>query len=233
MIRHDLSWRERLLARCRRFWASVWLRQRRTEYGHGEIESRDSFIESKISWIWRSFGRDRYVYTVTEVPLGPRTVHIIERVQRLSFLSQPEDGQIDGYSGIHDKHFGIQRDPFFWWNDGTYGERSTLTIYGTWIASYPINRSEHHDHAPISDPPAEHRLPPLGAPFANVPLPTEIRIFSTEQAAYSYLPNVNGEKIPPQIKHIAWVAIGVSTIAWQWHDEIGDWIVTLVDQLGG
>ena len=58
-------------------------------------------------------------------------------------------------------------------------------------------------------------------------------MFSTEQAAYSYLPNVNGEKIPPQIKHIAWVAIGTSTIAWQWHDEIGGWVVTLFDWLGG
>ena len=47
-----------------------------------------------------------------------------------------------------------------------------------------------------------------------------MRRFNSEQAAYAYLDNINGEKIPARIRHIAWVAIAVSTILWQWHDEI-------------
>ena len=261
MTHESPSKTEQLLKLSRRALPSVRLRQRQTKYHLGEIEMRDSFIESRFSWIWRSFIRDKYVYLVTEIPYKRDSIYVIERVEQLSFLNRPLDREPHGYSGAYDEHSGMQRDPLFWFNDGDYGERSALTIYGTWITSYPRvgwDQRDMHESTEELEEPMEHSmeelmeeitkepieelveiepddpsLPPLGSPFSGVPLPAELRIFQSEQAAYSYLPNVNGEKIPPQIKHIAWVAIGISTIAWQWHDEIGDWIVTLVNRLGG
>ena len=89
-------------------------------------------------------------------------------------------------------------------------------MFGYWIGSYGDWSGAYADH--VRDP----RAAVSGGAFAGVPLPDEVRAFDTEQAAYAYIENITGEKIPAQIRHIAWVVIAVSTILWQWHDEIAE-----------
>lgn len=193
------------------------LRRERT-YHIGEVDARRAFVETRLSWLARCFAWDRYVYVVTPLEWGGRKNYIIERAERLSYVDPTEVAIPDGYSGIDDEGGRIQRDPLWGLNAGRFGERSALTIYGYWIDSdISFERTMDLDRTGPDDP-----FPPLGSPFAGSPVPNVVRFFETEQAAYSYLKNINGDRIPARIRHIAWVAIALSTILWQWHDKIAD-----------
>ncbi len=191
------------------------LRKERT-YQAGQLETRRAIIETRLSWLARCFAWDRYVYVVTPLEWGDRKNYIIERVERLSYVDPADVVIPDGYSGIDDEQGRIQRDPLWGLNAGRFGERSALTIYGYWINSdISFERPLDLNRAGPDSP-----FPQIGSPFAGSPVPNVVRFFETEQAAYSYLKNINGDKIPARIRHIAWVAIALSTILWQWHDKI-------------
>lgn len=191
------------------------LRKERT-YQVGEVETRPAIVETRLSWLARCFARDRYVYVVTPLEWSGGKNYIIERAERLSYVDPADVVIPDGYSGLDDERGRIQKDPLWGLNAGRFGERSALTIYGYWISSdISFEGPLDLDHASPDGP-----FPPIGSPFAGGPVPSAVRLFDTEQAAYAYLENINGEKIPAQIRHLAWVAIGISTILWQWHDEI-------------
>ena len=192
------------------FIGEVGLVRRKQAYAIGQREERTSYVESSVSWITRCLGRDRYVYLVSPLSNDSNDAYVIERVERLSFVDPREVAISDMYSGISDERRGIQRDALWAFNDGTFGERSALTIYGFWIDS------GLGDYWPEGDGSGRH----LGTPFGQWPAPESVRVFVTEQAAYSYLEKITGEKIPPQVRHLAWIAIAISTILWQWHDEI-------------
>ena len=191
------------------------LRKERT-YQAGQFETRRAIIETRLSWLVRCFAWDRYVYVVTPLEWDGRKNYIIERVERLSYVDPADVVIPDAYSGIDDEQGGIQKDPLWSFNTGEFGERSALTIYGYWINSdLSFAGPQDLDQAGPDGP-----FPPIGSPFAGSPVPGAVRFFETEQAAYSYLKNINGDKIPARIRHIAWVAIALSTILWQWHDKI-------------
>lgn len=191
------------------------LRKERT-YQAGQLETRRAIIETPLSWLARCFARDRYVYVVTSLEWDGRKSYIIERAERLSYVDPADIPIPDAYSGIGDEQGRIQKDPLWSFNAGEFGERSALTIYGYWINSdLSFEGPPNLDHAG-----PDGLFPPIGGPFAGSPVPGVVRMFDTEQAAYAYLENINGEKIPAQIRHLAWVAIGISTVLWQWHDEI-------------
>lgn len=194
----------------KQFLGEAGLLRRRRSYLIGQREDRDSFVESNVSWIARCFGRDRYVYLVSPLTREVSTGYVIERVEQLSYVDPREISIPDTYSGISDERRGFQRDALWEFNDGQFGERSALTVYGFWIDS------SVGDHL-IRDMRGGEEL---GTPFGPWPAPECVRVFATEQAAYTYLDNITGEKVPPQIRHLAWIAIAVSTILWQWHDEI-------------
>lgn len=184
--------------------------RRKQFYVIGQREARTSYVESSVSWLARCLGRDRYVYLVSPLESDTNTGYVIERVEQLSFVDPREVVISDMYSGISDEKRGIQRDALWEFNDGTFGERSALTIYGFWIDSGP------GDYWPEGEESIQH----LGTPFGQWPAPESVRVFATEQAAYSYLEKITGERIPPQVRHLAWIAIAASTILWQWHEEI-------------
>ena len=201
--------------------AKLGLVRRQTHYriGRGPVPSTTlaTIIESKFSWISRCFFRDRYVYIVSAVDEGD-TVYIIERVEQTTYLDEAEEEYVsEDYSGLVDDARGLQRDAFSRFNRGTLGERSALTIYGFWIES-SINAGP--ERAGIDDIYDDTSLPLSHIPFGWIPVPDAVRRFNSEQAAYAYLENINGGKVPARIRHIAWFAIGLSTILWQWHGEI-------------
>jgi len=198
------------------FLANRGLVRRETTYDVGQVDWRPATIETKFSWIFRSFFRDRYVYFVSRVKASPDDVYIIERVERLAYFGDGIYEIPDDYSALVDDKRGMQKNALSRSNSGQLGERSALTVYGFWIRSSItlLSGLELEDQDP--DP----SLHLEGGPFAGSAVPDAVRRFHNEQAAYAYLDNINGEKIPARIRHIAWVAIAVSTILWQWHDEI-------------
>ena len=211
----------------KRMLAEIGLARKEQSYIIGESGfARRSILETRLSWFARCFGQDRYVYVVTPLEWTGEKKHIIERVERLSYVDPAKVTIPDGYSGLYDERRGIQRDALWGLNAGRFGERSALTIYGFWIDSdISFDEPPDLDRAGPDDP-----FPSLGSPFAGGPVPSIVRFFDTEQAAYAYLENINGEKIPASVRHLAWVAIGLSTILWQWHGEIAGlfrWITGL------
>ncbi len=197
--------------------ARFGLIRRQGSYEVGGVDVRSATIETRFSWVLRSFfGRDRYVYFVSPVVASPRDVYIIERVERLTFFDSEKDEIPENYSGLVDGKRGVQKDALSLSNGGESGERSALTVYGFWIQSSMTLFGTWE----VTDRNPDPTLPPDGSPFAGSPVPDAIRKFDSEQAAYTYIENINGEKIPAWLRHLAWVAIGVSTILWQWHDEI-------------
>lgn len=214
----ELSQSDSRFAKVKRFLANRGLARREAIYDVRRVDLRFATIETKLSWITRSFFRDRYVYFVSRVQASPDDVYIIERVERLAYFGKEEhDIPIpDGYSALTDEKRGTQKNALSRSNSGQFGERSALTVYGSWIQSSItfLSGLELEDQDP--DP----SLQPAGGPFAGSDVPDDVRRFNSEQAAYAYLDNINGEKIPARIRHIAWFAIGLSTILWQWHDEI-------------
>ena len=200
------------------FLANRGLLRREATYDVGRVDLRFATIETKFSWITRSFFRDRYVYFVSRVQASPDDVYIIERVEQLAYFGKEEhDIPIpDGYSALTDGKHGTQKNALSRSNSGQLGERSALTVYGPWIRSSITLLSGLELEEKELDP----YLQAEGGPFAGAEVPDAVRRFNSEQAAYAYLDNINGEKIPARIRHLAWVAIAVSTILWQWHDEI-------------
>ena len=201
-----------LARRLTRFLGETGMLRRRQSYAIGQREERDSFVESRLSWIVRCFGKDRYVYLVSPLAKDPDAGYVIERVEQLSYVNPREVSIPDAYSGIRDETRGFQKEALWAFNDGSFGERSALTVYGFWIDSSlgddwggEVGSVDH-----------------VGTPFGQWPAPDCVRVFATEQAAYSYLDNLTGEKIPAQVRHFAWIAIAASTILWQWHDEVAN-----------
>ena len=186
------------------------LLRRRRPYEIGQRESRDSYLETRISWIARCFGRDRYVYLVSPIRSQQGGGYVIERVEQLSYVDPQSVAIPDTYSGISDERRGYQRDALWAFNDGSFGERCALTVCGFWIDSR-FGEDWGGQMSGTDD---------LGTPFGPRPVPDSVRVFATEQAAYVYLDNLTGEKVPAQVRHLAWLAIALSTILWQWHDEI-------------
>ena len=202
---------------AKRTLVEVGLLRKVRAYQIGESDfAKSSIIETRLSWLGRCFGWDRYEYLVTSLEWDGEKKYIIERVERLSYVDPTKVVIPDGYSGLYDERRGVQRDPLWGRNAGRFGERSALTVYGFWIGS-DISFDDPLDFERAGP---EGPFPSLGSPFAGGPVPHVVRFFDTEQAAYSYLENVNGEKIPARIRHIAWVAIATSTILWQWQDKI-------------
>ena len=189
--------------------------RREATYEVGQIDLRSAMIETKISWVWRCFFRDGYAYFVSPVESMAKAVYIIERVERRT-RSLRADDLLEGYSGIVKDEQGVQLDALSRFNSGHLGERSALTVYGYWIQSSKTLLSGLESEDPNRAP----ELPPDGSPFAGSPIPDAIRRFDSEQAAYAFLENLNGEKVPARIRHFAWLAIAVSTILWQWWDKI-------------
>lgn len=211
----DLDGSDSRPSKVRQVLARCGLVRKEAIYEVGQIDLRSATIETKISWIWRGFFRDGYAYFVSPVVASPRDVYIIERVERRT-RSLRDDDPFEGYSGIVDGEQGVQLDALSRFNSGQLGERSALTVYGYWIQSSKTLLSGLE----AGDPNRDSDLPPDGSPFAGSPLPDAIRRFDSEQAAYAFLENLNGEKIPARIRHLAWVAIAASTILWQWQDQI-------------
>ena len=203
-------------AKVKRFLANRGLVRREATYDVGRVDLRSATIETKLSWITRSFFRDRYVYFVSRVQASPDDVYIIERVEQLAYFDREERETPDGYSALTDDKRGTQKNALSRSNSGQLGERSALTVYGFWIRSSITLLSGFELEEQEPDP----YLQAEGGPFAGAEVPDAVRRFNSEQAAYAYLDNINGEKIPSRIRHLAWVAIAVSTILWQWHDEI-------------
>lgn len=198
------------------FLANRGVLRKQVAYSVGDVSPRVAWMETNLSWISRCFCRDRYVYFVSPVQISRRDVYIIERVEKLAGRGWRKGSMPTDYSGLVDETRGFQITALSRSNRGQFGERSSLTIYGDWIQSSLTHvsqwRDSHKDRTP--------NPPPDNAPFAGAAIPEEVRRFDSEQAAYAYLENINGDKIPARIRHIAWVAIAVSTILWQWHDEI-------------
>ena len=214
----ELSQSDSRFAKFKRFLANHGLVRREATYDVGQVDLRFATIETKFSWITRSFFRDRYVYSISRVQASPDDVYIIERVERLAYFNKGEhDIPIpDGYSALTDDKRGTQKNALSRSNSGQLGERSALTVYGFWIRSSITLFSGFELEEQDPDP----SLQLEGGPFAGAVVPDVVRRFDSEQAAYAYLENINGDKVPARIRHIAWVAIAVSTILWQWHDEI-------------
>lgn len=205
-------------------WLGSWIRKaggplarfglirRQGAYEVGGVDVRSATIETMFSWIFRSFWRDRYVYFVSPVVASPRDVYIIERVERLTYFDSEKNEMPESYSGLVDRERGVQKDALTRSNGGELGERSALTVYGFWIQSSTTLISKWE----VDDPNPDPSLPPDGSPFAGSPVPDAVRKFDSEQAAYAYLENINGEKVPAWLRHLAWATIGISTILWQW-----------------
>ena len=201
-------------------------------YRIGQHDDRVVMIDGWLAWFRRCFLRDRYVYFVSQVrePGGPVPLYIIERVtHHLAHFDSESTPVPAGYSGIHDDRRGFRKNPLAPTNrDQLFGERSALTVHGSWIDSTPAARHAGTGYALLSEIDGN----PQNVAFGGLgEVPVDVRRFQTEQAAYLYLDNLTGEKVPGWLRHLAWATIGVSTIAWQWHSQIADLVAWLYSQI--
>ena len=184
-----------------------------TSYGYkmgemGPIGTDNGHTSGSVSWIKRAFWFDHYSYFVAtyHYPDNGVPLYYIARARTsLEFYSHEEVISLpDGASGLEE-------------DDGTYRlqklpDEEALTKFGYWL-----NTPWTDQFYGLDQP----------APIGPMPLPTEVLAFNTEQAAYEYMNRVSGREIPPQILHLAWFTIGLSTFLWQvtsWGPTIYNWV---------
>lgn len=178
----------------------VGLSKREWLYKHGEIgdPSADSGQRSgNVSWIRRAFWFDRYAYFVAAHEAhddGDKTYYIARAPKRPDFYTLEESISLpDGTSGL------IEYDGEHQYQHQKQQPEEALTKFGYWLTT------------PWTD-----QLYARAHPESwNMPLPNEVLTFASEQSAYEYMSRVSGREIPPQVLHLAWFFIGLSTFLWQ------------------
>lgn len=176
----------------------IRLTKREWGYKHGEIgdPASDSGNQSgNVSWIKRAFWFDKYVYFVrihTWPKDGKPTYYIGRAPKAVEFLTHEESITLpDGTSGLIEESDEYRHQE--------QQSEEALTKFGYWLSTPWTDMRYTWSH------PEDRRMP----------LPNEILTFGSESAAYEYMNRVSGREIPSQVKHLAWLTIGLSTFLWQ------------------
>ena len=168
-------------------------------YKHGEIGDPGTDAGQRsgsVSWIRRAFWFDKYVYFVAVHSWadGSHPTYYIARAPKsVEFLSHEESISLpDGASGLEagGAEYRLQYQQ----------PEEALTKFGYWLSTPWTDWLYKHDEPQFPE---------------GMPLPDEVMTFSSEEAAYEHMSRVSGREIPPQMLHLAWFTIGLSTFLWQ------------------